>query len=60
MAIVTLKSLDNAIRDTIEYTQERRIFGESILDNQTVHFRLAELAGEIESLRALTYRAVGK
>jgi citronellyl-CoA dehydrogenase len=29
-----------------------------ILDNQVVHFRLAELRTEVEALRALTYRAV--
>ena len=32
--------------------------GKSILDNQVVHFRLAELRTEVEALRALTYRAV--
>ncbi len=50
-------SLENIIRETIEYTRERRAFGQSILDNQVVHFRLAELATEIEALRALVYRA---
>jgi citronellyl-CoA dehydrogenase len=29
-----------------------------MLDNQVVHFRLAELRTEVEALRALTYRAV--
>ena len=28
-----------------------------MLDNQVVHFRLAELRTEVEALRALTYRA---
>jgi citronellyl-CoA dehydrogenase len=28
-----------------------------VLDNQVVHFRLAELKTEVEALRALTYRA---
>jgi citronellyl-CoA dehydrogenase len=53
----TLKGLDNAVRDTIEYTRSRRIFGKSVLDNQVVHFTLAELQTEIECLRALVYRA---
>ena len=43
---------------TIEYTRERQIFGRPILDNQAVHFRLAELRTEVESLRALTWHAV--
>lgn len=59
MALVTLRALDKAISDTIEYTRQRQAFGRSILDNQVVHFRLAELATEIEALRALTYRSVG-
>ena len=34
----------------------RKAFDQSILDNQSVHFRLAELQTEVESLRALVYR----
>ena len=52
-----LQGLDNAIRNTIEYTRERRIFGRSVLDNQVVHFTLAELQTEVEALRSLVYRA---
>jgi len=33
------------------------MFGGRLLDNQHVHFKLAELKTEVESLRALTYRA---
>ena len=43
--------------ETIVYVRERKIFGQSVLDHQVVHYRLAELKTEIESLRALTYRA---
>jgi citronellyl-CoA dehydrogenase len=50
--------LDEAISETIEYTRTRQAFGRPILENQVVHFRLAELATEIEALRGLTYRAV--
>jgi citronellyl-CoA dehydrogenase len=53
----TLKGLDNAVRDTIEYTRSRKTFGRAIIDNQVVHFTLAELSTEIEALRALVYRA---
>ncbi|HSW32650.1 MAG TPA: acyl-CoA dehydrogenase family protein [Steroidobacteraceae bacterium] len=52
-----LKGLDNAVRDTVEYTRSRKIFGRPVLDNQVVHFALAELQTEIEALRALVYRA---
>ncbi|HSW08875.1 acyl-CoA dehydrogenase family protein [Aquabacterium sp.] len=54
----SLRSLDRLIDLTIAYTRERKAFGKSILDNQVVHFRLAELRTEVEALRALTYRAV--
>jgi citronellyl-CoA dehydrogenase len=53
-----LRALERAIHDTIAYTRQRQAFGKSILDNQVVHYRLAELATEVELLRALTYRAV--
>ena len=49
--------LDEVLRTTIEYTRSREAFGKSILDNQYVHFRLAELATEIEALRALVWQA---
>ena len=52
-----LGGLDHAIADTIEYTRSRQIFGRSVLDNQVVHYTLAELQTEVEALRALVYRA---
>ena len=52
-----IQSLTNCIEQTIAYTGERMLFGQSVLDNQSVHFKLAELKTEVESLRALTYMA---
>jgi len=52
-----IESLANCIAHTAEYTRERRAFGQSILDHQAVHFRLAELKTEVEALRALVYLA---
>jgi citronellyl-CoA dehydrogenase len=54
----SLRSLDRLIDQTIDYTRQRQTFGKPILENQVVHFRLAELRTEVEALRALTYRAV--
>ena len=45
------------MRDTIEYTRSRKTFGKPVIDNQVVHFTMAELSTEIEALRALVYRA---
>jgi citronellyl-CoA dehydrogenase len=53
-----LRSLDRLIDQTIDYTRQRKAFGRPLLDNQVIHFRLAELRTEVEALRALTYRAV--
>jgi citronellyl-CoA dehydrogenase len=52
-----IKGLENAVRDTIEYTRSRKTFGKPVIDNQVVHFTLAELTTEIEALRSLVYRA---
>jgi citronellyl-CoA dehydrogenase len=57
-AASSLRGMDRQIDLTIEYTRQRQAFGKSILDNQVVHYRLAELRTEVEALRALTYRAV--
>lgn len=50
-------AMDQTIKATIDYTRGRQAFGHAILDNQVVHFRLAELATEVEALRSLVYRA---
>lgn len=52
-----LKALENCVQQTIEYCRERHTFGQPLIDNQVIHFRLAELQTEIEALRALTYQA---
>ena len=52
-----LIGLERLIEETIEYTRNRVAFGKPILDNQVVHFKMAELATEIELLRSLVYRA---
>jgi citronellyl-CoA dehydrogenase len=56
-AAVGIKGLEGCVEQTIAYCREREIFGQPLLNNQVVHFRLAELQTEIEALRALTYRA---
>jgi citronellyl-CoA dehydrogenase len=52
-----LQSLNNCIDWTIEWAQQRKMFGATLADQQWVQFKLAELKTEVESLRALTYRA---
>jgi citronellyl-CoA dehydrogenase len=57
-ALKSAVGCERMIAATIDYTRQRRAFGKSILDNQVVHFRLAELATEAEALRALTWKAI--
>ena len=53
----TLKALEYCVETTIDYCRERKTFGQPLIDNQVIHFRMAELQTEIEALRALTYQA---
>ncbi|MEW5250933.1 acyl-CoA dehydrogenase family protein [Microbulbifer sp. 2201CG32-9] len=57
-AALSIKGLENCVRTTIDYVRDRQAFGAPLLDNQTVHFSLAEMQMEVECLRALTWRAV--
>ncbi|RZL83627.1 MAG: acyl-CoA dehydrogenase, partial [Variovorax sp.] len=56
-AASSLEPMDACIRDTIEWAQQRKLFGGTLADQQWVQFKLAELKTEVEALRALTYRA---
>ncbi len=47
-----------AIDTTIAYTRERQAFGRAILDNQSVHYKLAEYQAELECLRAVCWQAI--
>ncbi len=53
-----IKSMEASIQETIDYTRDRKAFGKSLLDNQYIQFRLAELQTEVSALRALIYDAV--
>lgn len=57
-AILTYGSMERVVRRTIDYTRQRRAFGAPLIDNQVIHFRMAELLTEIEALKALCYIAV--
>lgn len=52
-----IQSFDNAIDWTIDWAQQRQMFGATLADQQWVQFKLAELKTEVECLRALVYRA---
>ncbi len=56
-AATAIKGMEYCINATIDYCKERKTFGQPLIDNQSIHFRLAELQTEIECLRSLVYRA---
>ena len=56
-AISAVVGMERLIAETAEYTRERKVFGRPLLDNQVIHFKLAELRTEVELVRSLCYRA---
>jgi citronellyl-CoA dehydrogenase len=56
-AMSAVKGMERAINQTIDYCKERQTFGQPLINNQVIHFRLAELQTEVECLRALCYQA---
>jgi citronellyl-CoA dehydrogenase len=52
-----IQSLSNCIEWTVEWAHEGKLFGAALADQQWVQFKLAEMKTEVESLRAMTYRA---
>ena len=56
-AISAVVGMERLIDQTVEYTRGRKAFGRSLLDNQVIHFKLAELRTEVEIVRSLCYRA---
>ena len=57
-SVGTLRGMEGLIDATIAYCTERHTFGQPLIANQVIHFRLAELKTEVELLRSLIYRAV--
>src|SRR5690606_17058478 len=54
-ALSATAGMEKAVRETIQYCRERETFGQPLIHNQWVHFRLCELLTEIEALRQLSY-----
>nr|WP_276309116.1 acyl-CoA dehydrogenase family protein [Herpetosiphon llansteffanensis] len=54
-AVSAVAGMEKIVALTINYCRERQTFGKALIDNQYIHFRLAELLTEIEALRQLNY-----
>lgn len=57
VAAMSIKGMEVCINDTYAYTSQRQAFGKPLIANQVIQFRLAELQGDVEALRALVYQA---
>jgi citronellyl-CoA dehydrogenase len=57
-ALGAITTCERTLKETIDYTRQRKAFGRAILDNQAIQFRLSELLTELEALRAMTWRSV--
>ena len=57
-SLMALGGMENIVHRTIQYCRERETFGQPLIDNQYIHFRIAELLTEIEALRQLCYHCV--
>jgi citronellyl-CoA dehydrogenase len=56
----TVTFLEDALEETIDYARQRLAFGRPILDNQVMHYKMAEMQSQLESIRALLYRATDR
>jgi citronellyl-CoA dehydrogenase len=54
-ALLATSGMEQAVRSTIKYTQERRAFNKPLIANQWIQFKLGELLTEIEALKQLNY-----
>ena len=59
-SILAVSGMEEMVRLTIQYCRERETFGKPLIENQWIHFKLAELLAEIEALRQLNYHCVWK
>lgn len=53
----TIPALTRLLEETIEYCRTRKTFGKPLIENQVIHFRLAELYADVQLVHALLHRA---
>jgi len=60
IAIQALGAMDFAIANTVKYVQDRKAFGQRVMDFQNTRFKLAECKTKTEVLRAFTTQSIGE
>jgi acyl-CoA dehydrogenase len=56
IAVASMASCRRSLEDTVAYVRERRAFGKPLAAFQNTHFKLAELASEVEIGQAFVDR----
>lgn len=60
IGIMALGAIDFAIAETVKYTQERKAFGQRVMDFQNTRFKLAECKTKAEVLRSFVNDCIAK
>ena len=60
VAVSVVRALETTINNTIDYAKNRIIYGKPLLDNQVVHFRLAELMTDLEMFKGMLEKTVAR
>lgn len=55
-SVLAAHQMERLLDETIAFCRERHTFGRPLINNQVIHFRLAELKSEIELLKSLNHR----
>jgi len=55
-SVLGVHQMQRLLDQTVAYCRERKTFGRSLIQNQVIHFRLAELKSEVELLKSLNLR----
>ncbi|MBO9450767.1 acyl-CoA dehydrogenase family protein [Tropicibacter sp. R16_0] len=60
IGIMALGAIDFAIAETVKYTQERKAFGQRVMDFQNTRFKLAECKTKAELLRSFVSDCIAR
>ncbi len=56
--LLAISGMEQALQITTTYCRERHTFGQPLIENQWIYFRICELLTEVEALRHLAYHCV--
>ncbi|HIA46517.1 MAG TPA: acyl-CoA dehydrogenase [Candidatus Hydrogenedentes bacterium] len=60
ISLTALAACDLALRETLAYVKERKLFGKRLMDMQNTRFKLAEVKTKTEVLRTFLYECIGR